>query len=645
MVNTDNQRPIGIGYDANGKAKSFIELTNVSVSSVSAVVSVTAPTVSSTSAHFDVISATTYQNAPGAGTVSDGDLLLYAPLSGAGFTGSVSAPLFSATNFSATTISATTYINAPGSELTLGLYVPVSAPALHLHSYVPTSGVVSENTFYLANVNVNTVSSTHYVNIPDPLGLYVAVSAPAQHLHNYVPVSAPALHLHSYVPTSGVTSENTFYLANVNANTVSSTNYEGLDPTLVALSGITTVVGSVPFFTAEDVASTFTTTTHGRNFTNTNTLLRDILDASSLEASPLDGDILFWHAGKDSWYASALDNPGLDFSPIASSLDHGALSGLGDNDHPQYPLESVVNSSYAPLSGASFIGNVNGTTATFTGNLTTNLKSKLLYTNATNLMLGASYSNFPEANTFIMTTEAASISGVDTSAAPTVFVDGTFPHAKLIDMGASTVLMNSTAATAAVSATPVTVIRDLIEAPYYLSAQISPASAAFRTISNSTSAYEDFITVNIPANTLQTNGKVVVDVLAYLFNNTGRTITLSAKLFLGATQIWSMSNGSTFVDDTQPYPWRMSFEITGAGDATSQWISGHGAVAGANGLGGWLFGRQIVWVFASEASEDATTDLDFTLQFRVDNEDTNTYNSLFEQRVTVHPSPGVTRFS
>jgi hypothetical protein len=61
------------------------------------------------------------------------------------------------------------------------------------------------------------------------------------------------------------------------------------------------------------------------------TPLGDISDVD-LDPPPNDGDVLAYDAGSGTW------------APVApgSSVDHGALSGLGDDDHTQYVLRSIL---------------------------------------------------------------------------------------------------------------------------------------------------------------------------------------------------------------------------------------------------------------------------------------------------------------
>ncbi len=66
--------------------------------------------------------------------------------------------------------------------------------------------------------------------------------------------------------------------------------------------------------------------------------LNDLID---VEAAPSDGDVLTWDGATDAWVAA---------SPIGGGVsDHGALTGLSDDDHPQYLLIDGTRSMGANL--------------------------------------------------------------------------------------------------------------------------------------------------------------------------------------------------------------------------------------------------------------------------------------------------------
>ena len=63
-------------------------------------------------------------------------------------------------------------------------------------------------------------------------------------------------------------------------------------------------------------------------------------------------------------------------NPVVSSTasgvsDHGALTGLADDDHTQYHNDTRGDARYLKLAGGALTGGLTGTTAAFTGNVTT----------------------------------------------------------------------------------------------------------------------------------------------------------------------------------------------------------------------------------------------------------------------------------
>ncbi len=59
--------------------------------------------------------------------------------------------------------------------------------------------------------------------------------------------------------------------------------------------------------------------------------------------TPADGDALKWNAGSSQWQAAALSDGG------GGVTDHGALTGLGDDDHTHYALADGTRGDFAAL--------------------------------------------------------------------------------------------------------------------------------------------------------------------------------------------------------------------------------------------------------------------------------------------------------
>src|SRR5690349_14255794 len=71
--------------------------------------------------------------------------------------------------------------------------------------------------------------------------------------------------------------------------------------------------------------------------------LDDVPDVNA--PSPSDGQVLTWDSTPGEWVAA---------TPGSGVTDHGALSGLGDDDHPQYLTQSEADALYAAIgAGAS----------------------------------------------------------------------------------------------------------------------------------------------------------------------------------------------------------------------------------------------------------------------------------------------------
>ena len=148
-----------------------------------------------------------------------------------------------------------------------------------------------------------------------------------------------------YLTTSSASST---YLTQSSA----STNYQPKDADLTAIAGLTSAADALPYFTGSGTASTTTLTTYGRS-------LIDDADA-----------------------ATARTTLGLGTMAIATATD--------------YLTTSSASSTYAPLSGATFTGDiaVNG------GDITTTSTNATLYnTNATNINIGNSASAISIGNT------------------------------------------------------------------------------------------------------------------------------------------------------------------------------------------------------------------------------------------------------
>lgn len=144
--------------------------------------------------------------------------------------------------------------------------------------------------------------------------------------------------------------------------------------------------------------ATYSLNTHEHN-------LEDLTDTAIVDPQP--ADYLTWNGSKwvnsimpvapnlggltDVNTAGASTNNSLIFNGstwIASPIDHGVLSGLGDNDHPQYALSSWTETQYLNASGDSantafFLSSLSSTTisATVTSSVSSFIGTSAFYVN------------------------------------------------------------------------------------------------------------------------------------------------------------------------------------------------------------------------------------------------------------------------
>ena len=81
-----------------------------------------------------------------------------------------------------------------------------------------------------------------------------------------------------------------------------------------------------------------------------NPLVKGLLGRALSTTAPTNGQVLSWDGNVSRW---------TPVTPTAGMNDHGALTGLGDDDHPQYLLTNgvrVVNDGFAVTGGFPSLG-------------------------------------------------------------------------------------------------------------------------------------------------------------------------------------------------------------------------------------------------------------------------------------------------
>lgn len=446
---TSNNRPLGAGYDSRNHPRSLTELTSINVSSVIATSGITTSSITPITGN-------------GGDLVINGRIVAQAIIGSGNYFSALGdvQPGISLTPGYIVTVNSTSNlaVSSPSSVLD-SLYlrrggtaetVNNLSPAANTYIYWNGGGNAQTGNIYTQGVNLLNAATpsqvqsilgyattfaelddafdpvaagTGKVLITNATGITYAASsifggggggggASALSSLNDVTITSPSngnilrwdsatnkwVNLASslFVASSGGTYPNNFVFGGVSATTISATNYSG-----ISLSG------SLRDATITSPVLNQVLYWNGSRWVNGQPIafynLVDV-DAPTLpinDTSKLQGSVIEWNSSNDKW--EAINASGW-LTTYQNFIDHGSLSGLGDNDHPQYVLSSTnINlSSYATGLSSTLGAHIASSTVHFTsGSLSgyyaasswvnTNFVTTSTYTTLTGTTLPATY--------------------------------------------------------------------------------------------------------------------------------------------------------------------------------------------------------------------------------------------------------------
>lgn len=163
-----------------------------------------------------------------------------------------------------------------------------------------------------------------------------------------------------------------------------------------------------------------------------------------------------------------------------------------------------------------------------------------------------------------------------------------------------------------------------------------------RTIGASSTAEQTLCTVTVPANTLGTSGKCVLELVGDITNNSGGANSYQLKIKYGAATAYDKT--SSFSTGTQPRPLVMRVHLCAAGSVALQRVTAelyHGYLLTATtGNGDWgdFNGRAFTMQGPSAAlSQDSTTDLALAVTVQNSVNNANIYWRLYSAKLVYYP--------
>lgn len=300
--------------------------------------------------------------------------------------------------------------------------------------------------------------------------------------------------------------------------------------------------------------------------------------------------------------------------------DHGALTGLSDDDHPQYArVEAGAFTTAAPTSAV----------AATTGN------ELVRYTEFDTELTGKQDAD-SDLDALALITIAADQSIYGTS-------DGVWAKYAITSFGRSLV-DDADAATARTTlglgslATQSTVAQDELDerVPYVAD---SEAGDPVRTVGASSTAFFTMADLTVPGSS-STDWSAELLIEGVIFNNSGSTNPLRIKTTYGTTAMTNSRDSSRPANDTDDQAFKLTLTLHARGATNKQqgsveyWLAS--ASTGASGLGQY-YGNQVEGFARGTAAETATGDLNLKVEGQFDNSSASSYVEIYSTRLTYYP--------
>lgn len=127
------------------------------------------------------------------------------------------------------------------------------------------------------------------------------------------------------------------------------------------------------------------------------------------------------------------------------------------------------------------------------------------------------------------------------------------------------------------------------------------------TVTNS-SAVTTIYTYQVPANLLQTQGAIRVELAGTYVNNSGASRTLDVQVLYGGTVMWSDTSG-LIGTSADTYGWRLYVLLAGAGSSSAQKMAGSFGISGSgpatNGYGDFGTNEAVTTNFGGTAAQNS----------------------------------------
>lgn len=167
----------------------------------------------------------------------------------------------------------------------------------------------------------------------------------------------------------------------------------------------------------------------------------------------------------------------------------------------------------------------------------------------------------------------------------------------------------------------------------------SEAGNPVRTIGASSTSEQTFCTMTVPANTLGTTGKCVLELVGDITNNSGAGNNYRLKVKFGSTTAYDKT--SSFSTGTQPRPLVMRVHLCALGSASLQRLTTelyHGYLLTATvGNGDWGDFNGRAFTMQGSASEVSTSDLALAVTVQNDVSSANIYWRLYSAKLVYYP--------
>lgn len=160
-----------------------------------------------------------------------------------------------------------------------------------------------------------------------------------------------------------------------------------------------------------------------------------------------------------------------------------------------------------------------------------------------------------------------------------------------------------------------------------------------RTAGASSTAEATVSSVTLPAGTLGTSGKAILELVGEFVNNSGSSNTYRLRFKLGSTTVYDKS--TSIVTSTLPraFVWRVHISARGATNKQRMTVEVmHGRpLAGTSGYGDWGEFTGYAFTLHGDATEDSTTDLAVAATMTNSVSNANTYTRLYSAKLIAIP--------